>query len=93
MMVVLAAIILRDEDLDLLFVRRVVETGEERDAVHVLRFLERVRNVVGPYDAERQVDALAEEVPHLLIHGRVETDGQISGRRQLDDAAVDEDPG
>ena len=80
------------QDVDVRLGVRVVEALQKRDALHVLRFLERVRNVVGPHDAEPQVEAFAQQAPHLLVDGDAASrhDRQIAGRRQLDDSALDE---
>ena len=72
-----------------------VESFEERDALHVLRLFQRVRDKIRTHDAEAQIDALAEQSPHLRVDGGdgVGGDWQIAGGRQLDDAAIDQDFG
>jgi hypothetical protein len=83
----------RDVDVHLLLRLRVVEALDERDPLHVLRLLERVGHVVGPDDAEAEVDAVAEEPAHLHVdRGAAGRDRQVPGRRQLDDPSVYEDP-
>lgn len=84
----------RDENVDLRYLRSIVEAGDERDPLHVLRFLERMRDVVGVDDAVLQIDAVAEKGSHLVVHadGRADPHRQVTGGRQLEDAAVDQDP-
>ncbi len=82
----------RHEDVDLGLRHWIIEAGEERDALHVLRFLERVRNKIGTNDAEAKVDALAHEPSHLGVdRDRARHNGEVAGRRELDDSAVDEE--
>ena len=70
----------------------VVQTFEQRDAVHVLRLFPGVGQEVGPRGAKAQVHAVAQQAAHLRIdveavarHHR-----QPAGGGQLDDAAVDQ---
>ena len=69
------------------------ETLNQRDALHVLGFFERVCNEVRPHDAETQIDALAKQGTHLLIdrQGARRRDGEVARRRQPDDPAAWED--
>ena len=83
-----------DEDVHLRLLRRIVEALKERDAVHVLHRLQRVRDEVGAARAEAQVDTVAHQTAHLLLDARFDPrrHRQVARRRQLDDAAVDQDP-
>ncbi len=81
------------QDVDGLAARRIVETRQQRDPVHVLCPLELAGDLVAAHRAQAQVDPLAEEVLHLVAqqHARRRVHRQVARRRQLDDPAVDED--
>ena len=59
----------------------------------MLRFFERVRHEVGRHAAEAQVDAAPEQGQHLIVDDAGGVNRQVSRRRQLDDAAVDQHAG
>ena len=84
----------RNQDLDLGFVLRIIKPLQQRDALHVLRLFERVSDVIGPSDAEAQVYAFAHHLPHLLIDRQAgaRRNRQITRARQFDDAAADQQP-